>query len=59
MSHPKHRFCKRLRIRFDVLATWSESPQGRLVRWAVGAVLAIVSLGLTAYGVAAGHPLKG
>jgi hypothetical protein len=43
---------RRYRARFDTVATWSDTPEGRLVRWAVGVLVTLML-----YSLGAGHPL--
>jgi hypothetical protein len=46
-----HRFVEKVRATFDAFSTWSDTPKGRLARWATGIVLTVVSIG-------AGHPWR-
>jgi hypothetical protein len=61
MSQPESRLWERMRKAFaawwkrvrehvTAFATWSDKPTGRLVRWTIGTILAVYSIG-------AGHPL--
>ncbi|MBF9071732.1 hypothetical protein [Streptacidiphilus fuscans] len=53
-----HRFWKWVLARWASLATASDSPKGRLVRWTIGTVLTVVSIAVTVYSIRAGHSVE-
>jgi hypothetical protein len=56
MRRSEHRFWKWVRAKLGALATWSDSPMGKLARWSFGIMLTIVSIGLTVYSMRASNP---
>jgi hypothetical protein len=51
VKHPQNRIKEKVRAAFDRVAAWSDTPEGRLVRWTAGTVLTMVS-------TVAGHPWR-
>jgi hypothetical protein len=52
MHHRKNRLWELIRAKYGALATWSDTPDGRLFRWTIG-------IGLVVYSIGAGHPVVG